>query len=265
MTDIASLALLALIQGITEFLPVSSSAHLILASAFLPMDDQGLIIDVALHFGSLSAVIVSFRTECRECLAGGFEWMLGKRSERAMLARNVLVATIPLLLAGSIFYPIIATIARDPLIIAGATALFALMLWWADQRGKTGLCAAALHPRQALLVGLMQAIALIPGSSRTGMCLIGARLVGLSRPEALRFAMLLSIPAVGAATGLAILDLVREGNAAIGIQAAMAALLAAGSAFATIRILMRWIARIGFMPFIVYRLVLAFILLIQFA
>jgi len=252
---------LALIQGLTEFLPISSSAHLILPSAVLGWPDQGLAFDVAVHFGSLGAVMLSLRIEIQRITTG----MLvdrGRRYQRhARLGWLIGLATLPAVISGVLAKDWIEETLRNELVIAAATIGFGLLLWWAHyQSGRGGF--VRIGVKEALFIGLAQALALIPGTSRSGITLTAGLWLGLSRPTAAKFSFLLSIPIIVGAASLKTKDLLDATEPiawdAIGIGVVVSFL----SAYACIRLFLSLIERLGLLPFVAYRLALGSILLI---
>lgn len=259
----ALLALLALVQGITEFLPVSSSAHLVLTRLAWWEAGGGanmLALDVALHVGTLFAVILYFRKDVAALIRGGFGLLAGQREGDARLAWLVLVATIPAILAGALLKGLITDHLRGVEIIAWTTLIFGLALGWAD-RLPAAKRTLDLGWRGALTIGAAQAFALVPGVSRSGVAMTAARALQLSREEAARFALLLAIPTIAGAGALAGLDLWQAGDVALGADAALGAALSFLAAYGAIWLMMCWLKRASFMPFVIYRLALGFVLL----
>ncbi|MEO0393956.1 MAG: undecaprenyl-diphosphate phosphatase [Pseudomonadota bacterium] len=251
------LAILALIQGITEFLPVSSSAHLVLAPTVLGVPDQGLLFDIAVHFGSLIAVCVYFWRDTLKLPRGAVHLMGRKRgSAEAKLTLHVILGSIPIIIAGFFLHSLVPSGLRSMEMIAIATIIFGLLLGLADWLGARRKSVGQMDRFDALLIGLAQVLALIPGTSRSGVTMTMARFIGYSRPEAARFAMLLSIPAIGGAAVLGLIDVYQAGSWRFGTDLAVAAMLAALSAFAAIAVMMRWLEKASFMPFVIYRLIL---------
>lgn len=250
--SLLQIVLLAVVQGITEFLPISSSAHLILASWALGWPDQGLAFDIATHVGSWLALVVASR---RELWGEVLAWRQG----RSRLLGPLVVGTLPVLIGGLLFHDWVGGAGRSPLIIAVTTIVFGAFLWWGDrQGGRPGRLDldAALGYRLALLVGLAQAVALIPGVSRSGVTITAALLLGLSRPAAARFSFLLAIP-VGAAVGAKdLVDIVRSPVPAAWGVLALALVLSALSAWAVIRLFLAWIEKHPMTVFVWYRFVL---------
>ena len=259
-----NLALIALIQGITEFLPISSSGHLALFPALTGEADQGLVIDVAVHVGTLVAVVVFFRAEVRAAALGGLHVATGRLSTpEARLALMLVLATIPVVIAGVALAAADRTdVFRDVEVIAWATLVFGVVLWAADRWGARERAAERWTWGHALAMGLAQVLALIPGTSRSGITITAARALGYARVDAARLAMLMSIPTILAAGALATLDLVERGDAALGADAAVAAALACVSALAALAVMMRMLRTWSLTPFVIYRLALGSALLV---
>ncbi|WPZ34084.1 undecaprenyl-diphosphate phosphatase [Thalassobaculum sp. OXR-137] len=259
------LIVLAVVQGITEFLPISSSAHLILVPALTGWPDQGLAIDVAMHIGTLAAVMLYFHRETAAMVQGGFQLLRGNtQTSDARLALQVALATMPVVLAGFALASTVATDWRDPLLIAVTTIGFGVLLWVADRSvaAQTGLAFDRMTLRVAVLIGLAQALALVPGVSRSGITMTAALLLGFRREAAARFSLLLSIPTTAAAGTMAGVDLWQSGDAALQGDAIIAAGFSFIAALLAIAFLMSWLRRATFMPFVVYRLILGVFLLV---
>ena len=259
MTDTYQAIWLAIIQGLTEFLPISSSAHLILPAQLLGWPDQGLVFDVAVHVGSLLAVVIYFRAELGVLAAGGLRWISGGgwNSDAAMILWLGL-ATVPAGLVGLLFNDFIEANLRSMVVIAVATIVFGLLLGWADLRA-TG--SSTLTLRSALIIGAAQTLAVIPGTSRSGITMTAALFCGLNRETAARFSFLLSIPIIAAAGLLQTIELAAQ---EVGISWSLLAVATAVSgitAFACIAFFLRVVERIGFMPFVIYRVVLGLFLI----
>jgi len=263
--DISQQILLAIVQGLTEFLPISSSAHLILVPKLLGWADQGLSFDVAVHVGTLSAVIVYFREELK-LMAQDWVQSITKRkqTENSRLAWGVLIGTIPVGLFGLFFKDIIETSLRSPFVIALSTIIFGLLLWWADARGKRERNEYSLSLKDILIIGVAQAIALIPGTSRSGITITAGLMLGLSRTAAARFSFLLSIPVIVLAGLLSTLDLM-TGSSHIDWQILIsAAAISALTAYLSIHFFLKLLDKISMLPFVIYRLLLGVILLAVF-
>ena len=261
------LILVALVQGITEFLPISSSAHLILAPMVTGQPDQGPMIDMAVHVGTLFAVILAFRREVAEAFFGFFQLLRG-RTDRwdARLALFLIIGTIPVVIVGLIFSMFdvmdwMRAPSRALMIIGWTTLIFGVLLWIADRYAPTTRTLESTGWGEALLVGMAQAVALVPGTSRSGVTMTAARFLGLSRTEAARFSMLLAIPAILAGGTIGALDIVKSGDAQLGADALIAAALSCIAALAAIRLFMGYIAHATMTPFVLYRLALGGVLL----
>lgn len=253
---------LALVQGLTEFLPVSSSAHLILVPSLLGWPDQGLAFDVAVHLGTLIAVVSYFRHDILELFLAWLRSMTQRRmSPQARLAWGVILGTIPAGLVGLIFKDYIELYLRSPLVIAATTIVFGLLLWLADRRSRLERDEYTLNWQDFLVIGGAQAMALIPGTSRSGITITAGLLLGLTREAAARYSFLLSIPII-VLSGLGVTKDLVESTAPVDWQALiLGTLIAAISAFACIHWFLAFINRIGMAPFVIYRLALGVLLL----
>ena len=255
--DWLQIVVLSIVQGLTEFLPISSSAHLILVPVFTDWDDQGLVFDVALHIGSLSAVVLYFRHELVSMVASWCRSVAGRSTdEDARLAWWVIVATLPVGLAGLAFQDSIETVMRSPLVIAGGLIGFGLLLAYADWRRRGSRSEYQLNWQDALWIGAAQALALIPGTSRSGITMTAGLLLGLNREGAARFSFLLSIPVIVLAGGLEIVGLAGTSGPVDWGALVMGALLSGISAYLCIHFFLVFIKRIGMQPFVIYRLLL---------
>ncbi len=257
------LILVALIQGVTEFLPVSSSAHLILLPSLTGLADQGLAIDVAVHVGTLAAVILYFRADVRIALAGIPRLLTGRAdTPGAKLALLLIIATIPVGIAGfAIRQSGIDLALRSTAVIGWAMIIFGLVLYWADRTGHDTRKTSDWTLRQAAFLGLWQAIALIPGASRAGVTISGARAMGFDRHSAARIAMLMSIPTIAASGAFLFADVWAAGNLQLLKDAALAATLAFAAALGALSVMMRLLKTVSFTPYVIYRLGLGMVLL----
>lgn len=264
--DWLQVVILSLVQGISEFLPVSSSAHLILVPVLTEWEDQGLAFDVALHLGSLLAVVLYFR---RDLIAMTGSWFRSLQTREpdadARLAWAVLFGTIPVGLAGLAFKDTIETVLRSPLYLAAGLIVFGIVLAWADLRHRGTRTETQINWKDVLVIGCAQALALFPGTSRSGITITAALFMGMNREAASRFSFLLSIPVIVLASGLQIKSLletpapIQWGAMATGIA------LSGASAYLCIHYFLAFIKRIGMMPFVAYRIVLGIILIGVFA
>lgn len=264
--DWLQVVILALVQGITEFLPVSSSAHLILVPVLTSWQDQGLAFDVALHLGSLLAVVLYFRAELLAMTASWFRSLRTRQADSdARLAWAVLLGTIPVGLAGLAFKDVIETVLRSPLYLAAGLIVFGVLLAWADLRHRGSRTEYQMNWKDVLVIGCAQAVALFPGTSRSGITITAALFMGLNREAASRFSFLLSIPVIVLACALLIKDLV-ETPQPIEWGAMLAGVVLSGlSAYLCIHYFLAFIKRIGMMPFVAYRIALGVILIGVFA
>jgi undecaprenyl-diphosphatase len=257
------LLLVALIQGLTEFLPVSSSGHLILLPGLTGLQDQGLAIDVSVHVGTLGAVILYFWRDVLLALSGVPRLLSGKAdTQAARLALGLVVATIPVMIAGLLLKMSGLDQALRSIAVIGWTMLiFGLVLYWADRSGMTNLQSKDWTLRHAIIMGLWQAVALIPGTSRSGITITAARLLGYDREGAARLSMLMSIPTIIASGALLGIDVVAAGDTTILTAAAVAAAFAFFAALGALHFMMRLLRSVSFTPYVIYRVILGTFLL----
>ncbi|BEI22092.1 undecaprenyl-diphosphate phosphatase [Vibrio fluvialis] len=249
--------ILALIQGLTEFLPISSSAHLILPSAVFGWADQGLAFDVAVHVGTLAAVVIYFRREVVSLLRAFFGSIFkGDRSKEAKLAWLIVLATIPACVFGLLMKDIVEVYLRSAWVIATTTIVFGLLLWYVDKNASLLDDEYQAGWKKALFIGLAQAVAIIPGTSRSGATITAALYLGFTREAAARFSFLMSIPIIMLAGGYLGLKLVTSGEPVhtgfllTGIATSFV------SAYICIFFFLKLISRMGMTPFVIYRLLL---------
>jgi undecaprenyl-diphosphatase len=255
--DIWHNIILATIQGITEFLPVSSSAHLILIPYFFGWPDQGLDFDIVLHLGTLTAILIYFRNELTKLINPFYS-----------LTQNVILATIPVCIAGLLFKSHIEIYSRSIGIIAFTTIIFGLLLGYAQTReipyAKNPIKhLAQINYKYALIIGLFQCIAIVPGTSRSGITLTAALLLGLPRHIAAQFSFLLSIPVISLSGILVIKDIIKQPSLATFDLSAyiIGFLVSAIIALISINLFMKLINKIGMLPFVIYRVLLGIFLL----
>lgn len=261
MEALVQAILLALIQGLTEFLPISSSAHLILPSQVLGWPDQGQAFDVAVHVGTLTAVVTYFFRDLKQITLGSLATVQERRmNSESWLALAVIIATLPAVIVGGLMHDFIADNLRSSLVIAISTLVFGLLLLWSDRVGKRVRDMAEMTLWLALLIGLAQALALIPGTSRSGITITAALLLGFNRVTAARFSMLLSIPIILAAGLLETLTLLGGPHSIKLTIMLVGFVVSAVSAFLCIHLFLRLIERIGMLPFVIYRVILSAIL-----
>lgn len=259
------LILVAIIQGITEFLPISSSGHLILLPSLSGLKDQGQAIDIAVHVGTLGAVVLYFWSDVKQA-AIGFPRALTGRADtpQSRLALGLIIATVPTVIAGLILHVTGISAAMRSITVIGWTMLgFGLLLYWVDQKAPETKDAAEWGIRDAFIMGLWQVLALIPGTSRSGITITGARQLGYTREDGARIAMLMSIPTILASGTLLALDVVREADMQLARDGAIAALFAFLSALLALSLMMRLLRSVSFTPYVIYRVILGVILLIM--
>jgi undecaprenyl-diphosphatase len=255
------IAILAIIQGITEFLPISSSGHLRLGSELLGLSENTLILDVAVHVGTLFAVAVYFWRDLVFMIVGLCDNARGRKHEGGRLAGYLVLATIPIVIAGFFAQDLIENHLRTLEIVGWTTIGFGVLLYLADRMGMTILKLEHLTISNALVIGIAQVLALIPGTSRAGITITAARFLGYDRSEAARFSMLMSIPAIGGAGLLIGLKLIETGNPVLSRDALIAAVLSFLTALVAIALFLRWLRFAGFGPFVIYRLALGALIL----
>ncbi len=261
------LILLALIQGITEFLPISSSGHLVLFHEFIEGDvstrwSENLMLDVAVHVGTLLSVLIYFRSDVCTMLCGLKNLATGNRERNsARLTLYVFISSLPVILAGFALYKLAPGWIRSIEVMAWTTLLFGILLWWVDKVKPAERTVESLNIRDALWIGCAQVLALIPGTSRSGITMTAARWFGFTRAEAARYSLLLAIIAISGAGTLSGLDLIKSGNMSLTFDVLIAAFLAFISGLVAITVLMRWLEKATFTIFAAYRVVLGFGLL----
>ena len=270
--DWIQVILLSLIQGLTEFLPISSSAHLVLPAQLTDWPDQGLAFDVAVHFGTLLAAMAYFRQDLMQMLAAftrapallsNIGWrptllQSAAHDEHLDLIFKLTLATLPVVVVGFASKDIIETHLRTLSVIATTTILFAVVLWFSDRRPSSR---ALINWSDTVWIGLAQTLALVPGTSRSGITISVALLVGLNRVAAARFSFLLAIPTIAGAQLMLTLDLMSGENSADLAHITAGGLIAFASAYFSIHFFIRLLDRFGMMPYVVYRLVLGSMLL----
>ncbi len=261
--DFEHIILLAFIQGVTEFLPISSSGHLNLVHGLFTFPDQGVIMDVALHGGTLLAVLVYFWRDIAYLLGGGIDILQRQKTPAASAASHIIVASLPVLLLASIlFITGWINLVRHPEIIAWASILFAIPLYFADQKYPQNRNRDDMQTKDAMVIGVAQIFSLIPGASRAGVTIMAGRYLGLSRPEAARFSMLLACPVIFALTLSGFIELAQSDNPQALTDALWGAGLAAMVAFMSIHIFLKLLQRISLLPFIIYRIGLGVMILL---
>jgi len=256
------IVVLAIVQGLTEFLPISSSGHLVLVPYLVEWTDQGLAFDVAVHFGSLIAVCVFFREDIMGLLRGGLRILGGDvSSPQSYMALGIALGTIPAAAAGLLFASWIESNLRDPAIIVYTLSGYGILMALADRYARRDKSISEIRIRDAVIIGLAQALSLVPGTSRSGVTITAGRLLGFERQDAARFSFLLSAPVILLAT------LYKGGEMVLGDVPvawgglALGVVVSAVVAYLSIDFFMRFVSRIGLAPFAVYRLALAGLIL----
>jgi len=262
------IVVLALVQGLTEFLPISSSAHLILVPVLSDWPDQGLAFDVVVHLGTLSAVVWYFKKDVVELSVDWTKSCIQKQTVgESRLAWLVILGTIPVGAAGLLLHDYVDNVLRSPLVIAWATIGFGLLLGLADFVGKNKNTQSEhqLSWKNGIIIGFAQALALIPGTSRSGITMTAGLFAGLTRQGAARFSFLLSIPAILMAGSYKTLKLIQEGNGVDWFSMGLGYALSAISAYVCIHYFLKMLERIGMTPFVIYRVAQGIILLYLFS
>ena len=252
--------LLAIIQGITEFLPVSSSAHLIIASAFIEFTYENIALDVSLHLGTLLAVIVYFRSDILLIMSG----IIDSQSKGRNTAIQIFIATVPIVIFGGLaFMTGIVDYFRNIQVIALSTIIFGIDLYYDDiQNEKKTKTIDELKIGESFIIGLFQVLAIIPGTSRSGIVYSGGRFLNISRIEALRFAMLLSIPTILLSAFIPTYKFIESPSSEFLLMGIVGLIVSFGTAYLSISLLMSWVRKFSMLPFVIYRIILGTILLI---
>lgn len=253
--SLIQIIVLSLIQGLTEFLPVSSSAHLILGSRVFSWPDQGLVFDVATHLGTLLAVLVYFRKDLWGMLTPWFRASDHDEASRK-LGLTLVIASIPAIVAGWLLHGWVESALRDIRVIAFSTIGFGLLLWWAEARFARHKLLQDMNMKSGIIIGLAQVLALVPGTSRSGITITMGRMLGFSADSAARFSFLLSIPVIAAAGGYGLLRMVWHEAAIDWSQFGLAVALSALAGWLCIAAFLALLQRVGLLPFVIYRLAL---------
>lgn len=259
--DWMQIIVLSLVQGLTEFLPVSSSAHLVLASLIMGWQDQGLLIDVAAHAGSLLAVLIYFRKQLFDMQNALFDSQAENRRQTLRLMACIIIATMPIMAGGLIFADHIEKYMRTGQAIALTTIVFAILLAYADRVARQSHDEYTLSWRAVIFIGCAQAFALIPGASRAGLTMTAALMMGLTKVAAARLSFLLSIPAILAAVCYQSMLLFNM-PLSVNVTAILTIFILSGTvAYLCIDVFIRFISIVGMMPFVIYRVILGLLLL----
>lgn len=258
-----TILILAIIQGLTEFLPVSSSGHLVLTHHLMGQESIDLcwnhnrMLDVAVHVGTLLAVILYFYKDL---------WSMARNVHRAhsegfRMMRNVVIASVPIIIIGYLINSMKPSFLCLLEVMAWMTLVFGIILWIADRYSKAYRHIEKMNWFQALIIGIAQSLALVPGTSRSGITMTAARFLGFTRIDAARFSLLLSIVAIGGAGTLSGLDLMKSGDLELGLNAGFGVLLSFITGWVSIAVMMKWLQKYTFKPFAIYRILLGSALL----
>jgi undecaprenyl-diphosphatase len=257
------LFIIAVVQGLTEFLPISSSGHLILIPYFTDLPDQGQVIDVAVHIGTLLAVVIYFWRDVAQGVAGIPRMLTGRiDTPGARLAFLLTIATIPVILLGLLFVVTgLSDMLRSIKVIGWTMLGFGVLLYWVDQKGAQTRTEHNWSLRHALIMGLWQAVALIPGTSRSGITITAARMLGYARHDAAKLAMLMSIPTILASAILLGAKVLVTADRAAMHDGAIAAVFSFAAALIALSLMMRLLRSVSYTPYVIYRVILGALLL----
>jgi len=254
--------ILAIVQGLTEFLPISSSGHLVLVPYLFQWTDQGLAFDVAVHVGSLAAVCIFFRKDIASLISGGVQVLGGNvKTAESRMALAIALGTIPAALAGLLFASWIEQNLRDPAVIVYTLAGYGILMALADRYGRRERNISGVGFKDAFSIGCAQALALVPGTSRSGVTITAARILGFERQDAARFSFLLSAPVILLAAGYKFVEMIASDVSVEWGQLGLGVLVSCVVAYISIEFFMRVVTRIGLAPFAIYRLILAAVIL----
>ena len=258
IVDELSIFFLALIQGLTEFLPISSSAHLVILPRWFGWKDQGLAVDVAMHFGTLGAVLIYFRTRLIDLTVATIQFVRTREpSEDSRYTLYLALATIPIVIIGWASMDFVESQLRSVALIGTTTLIFGLLLFVADRAGQRTKQDSEMNAWFAVLIGLSQVLALIPGTSRSGITITCALFLGFTRTTAARFSFLLAIPTIGAASVLTVTNLWGTSAPVDWLSIAIASVVSFVTAYLCIEFFLKLVEKIGMVPFVVYRVLLA--------
>lgn len=255
------IVILAIIQGATEFLPISSTGHLILVPHIFHWLPQGLELDVAMHVGTLLAVVLYFWKDIWDLLWGFFRLLRGEKTLEGKMALYIILATIPAIIGGLILSSVGIDVLRTVTIVGWMSIVYGVLLFVIDRKVSPTQTLQDMTWKNAFFVGCAQALALIPGTSRSGACMTMARFLGFSRVDSARFAFLLSIPAILGAATLTGYKMQQAGQSLLTQEILLGAIIAAISGLIAIRFMMVWLQKASFTPFVVYRIILGIFLL----
>ena len=254
--------ILGIIQGITEFLPISSSGHLVVAGKFLDFQHQSLLIDVSLHLGTLGAVLLYFNKETKILLLNTHNIFLKKSDKNALFTKHILIATVPVVVIGGILFLFgIADILRNLQVIALSTILFGVLLYFADRRSNNHITINDLTMKKSFLIGLFQILSIIPGTSRAGIVYTGSRFLNLNRIDAAKFSIILSIPVIILSSAIPIIQLIKMPTKEYFILSIVGFFISFIVAYFSIDLLLKWLKSHSMTPFVIYRIIFGSLLL----
>jgi len=257
MTTI-QIVILAVVQGVTEFLPISSSGHLVLVPRIIGFQDQGIIFDVAVHLGSLVAVCLYFRDDLSFMLKNiPSNFKLNTAEKESRLFSFLLIATLPAAILGFLLSDWIEVNLRDPIVIASSLAFYGILMWVADSMGSKKISLNNMKFSTAIIIGFSQTLALIPGTSRSGITMTAALILGVKRTDAAKFSFLLSVPIIGLASGYKLLMILYNNINVFWSELLLGMTVSAIIAYLSIGFFMGIIRKIGLMPFALYRIALS--------
>ena len=255
--------ILGLIQGITEFLPISSSAHLIIAPKILNFENQGLIIDICLHLGTLFAVIIYFYKDVFNYLKILPKVFYAKNNEETKDLKNLIIATLPIVIVGSFIFSFdLSHLLRNFQVIGCSTIFFGILLYFSDVKNEGQRQVSELSFKKVFMIGCSQVLAIIPGTSRAGIIYTASRFYKISRVEAAKFSMLLSIPTILLSSFIPIFEIIKVNNFTVTQDAILAILISFCVAIISINLLLKWVANYSMLPFVIYRIILGTFILI---
>lgn len=264
------IVILALVQGITEVLPISSSAHLLITHELLHERniEENLIMDIALHVGTLAAVLIYFRRDILMLISNLPRFFraaekTGSQKTGARMIANIIIGSVPVVIAGFMLHIFQPAWARSLIVTPWSLIFFGILLWVADKYKPSHATLADMTWKQALFIGAAQTLALVPGTSRSGVTMTAARWLGFTRTESARFSLFLATIAISGAGVIGSIGLLEENNTALTCDAFIATTVSCVSSYAAIVLMMRWLARASFTPFVVYRIALGIALLIM--
>ncbi|MDH4048026.1 MAG: undecaprenyl-diphosphate phosphatase [Gammaproteobacteria bacterium] len=256
--SLIQIIVLAVVQGLTEFLPISSSGHLVLVPGLLNWSDQGLEFDVAVHFGSLLAVVVYFRNDIGGLLKGAMEILQGRTDTlRTKMVFVLAIGTVPAAIAGLTLAGWIEENLRSPAVVAATLAGYGILLGIADIVGRKQRVITDVGLKEGLVIGIAQALSLVPGTSRSGITITAGLLLGFRRQDAARFSFLLAVPVILLAAMYEFATLIMSNAPVAWGELTLAALISAVVAYLSIEFFMRFVNAIGLVPFAIYRVILA--------